>query len=82
MAARRYERVAIGHLQVRQSLLFGRIRLDFFRLLKGRQQRLSLSDLGHFRRRRKAFERAREGGAGFNGAVGRLVELRERERGA
>ena len=43
-------------------------------------QRLRLGDLGHFRRRRKAFERGREDGVGFGGAAGRLVELGERER--
>ena len=47
-----------------------------------REQRLRLSDLGHFRRRRKAFERRREDGVGFGRAGGRLVELGERKRGA
>jgi len=65
---------------MRQSLLLRRIRLDFFRLLKRRQQRLGLGDFGHFRRRRKASERAREGGVGFDAAVGRLVELAKGKR--
>ena len=47
-----------------------------------REQRLRLGDLGHFRRRRKAFERGREDGVGVGGAGGRLVELGERERRA
>ena len=34
----------------------------------------------HFQRRRKAFEGGTEGGVGFDGAAGRLVELRERKR--
>ncbi len=41
------------------------------------QQRLSLGDLGHFRRRRKAFERRRENRVGVSGACSRLVELRQ-----
>jgi hypothetical protein len=40
--------------------------------------RLRLGDLGHFRRRRKAFERRREDGMGLGGAGGPLVELGER----
>ena len=47
-----------------------------------RQQRLRLGDLGHFRRRRKAFERRREDGVGLDGAAGRLIELGERQRRA
>jgi hypothetical protein len=46
------------------------------------QQPLCLGDLGHFRRRRKAFERRGEDGVGFGGSGGRLVELGERKRGA
>ena len=45
-------------------------------------QRLRLSDLGHFGRRRKAFERGREDGVGVGGAGGRLVEFGQRQRGA
>ena len=56
--------------------------LDLVRLRQRRQQRLRLRDLGHFRRRRKAFERRREDGVGFGGAAGRLIELGERERRA
>jgi hypothetical protein len=39
------------------------------------QQRLRLSDLGHFPRRRKAFERRREDGVGIRAAAGRLTEF-------
>ena len=46
------------------------------------KQRLRLGDLGHFGRRREAFERGREDGVGVGGAAGRLVELGERERRA
>ena len=50
--------------------------------LDSRQQRLRLNDLGHFRRRRKAFERGSEHVVRLDRARGRLIELRERERGA
>ena len=56
--------------------------LDLVRLGQCRDQRLRLGDLRHFQRRRKAFERRREGSVGVGGAVGRLVELGERERRA
>ena len=56
--------------------------LDLVRLRQRREQRLRLGDLGHFRRRRKAFERRREDGVGFGGAAGRLVEFGERQRRA
>ena len=36
-----------------------------------RQERLRLGDLGHFRRRREAFERGRENRVSFGGAGGR-----------
>jgi len=42
------------------------------------EQRLRLGDLGHFRGRRKAFERGREDGVGLDEAAGRLIELRQR----
>ena len=51
-------------------------------LRQPREQRVTLGDFGHFRRRRKAFERGREDGVGVGGAAGRLVEFRERERRA
>ena len=82
MASRRYERVAIGGVQLRQPLAPRRTRLDLVRLRQPRQQRLSLGDLRHLRRRRKAFERGREDGVGVGGTAGRLVELRQRQRGA
>jgi len=34
------------------------------------------------RRRRKAIERGREDSAGFSGAAGRLIKLRQRQRRA
>ena len=46
------------------------------------QQRLRLTDLRHFGRRRKAFERGREDGVGFGGSRTRLIELGERQRRA
>ena len=64
------------------SLAPRRLVLRLLRLRERGEQRLSLGDLGHLRRRRKAFERGREDRLGFGGAVGRLVELGERERGA
>ena len=69
-------------MQLRQSLPLRRLGLDLVGLRQRRQQRLRLGDLGHFRRRRKAFERGREDGVGFGGAAGRLVELGERKRRA
>ena len=56
--------------------------LDLVGLRQRREQRLRLGDLGHFGRRRKAFERGREHGVGLDWAAGRLIELGERERGA
>jgi hypothetical protein len=53
--------------------------MDFFGLRQRRQQRLRLSDLRHFRRRRKALDRRRKDGVGVGRAAGRLVELGERE---
>ena len=38
--------------------------------LDSRQQRLRLSDLRHFGRRRKTFEGGREDGVSFGGAAG------------
>jgi hypothetical protein len=52
---------------------------DLLGLGEGREQRLRLRDLGHLRRRRKAFERLREHGVGLRRAGGRLVELGERQ---
>ena len=82
MASRRYERVAIGGVQLRQPLAPRRTRLDLVRLSQPRQQRLSLGDLRHLGRRRKAFERGREDGVGIDEAAGRLIELCERQRRA
>jgi hypothetical protein len=45
-------------------------------------QRLRLGDLGHFRCRRKAFERGREDGVGVGRATGQLIEFCERKRRA
>ena len=44
------------------------------------QQRLRLGDLGHFRRRREAFERGRENAVRLDRAAGRLIELGELQR--
>ena len=67
-------------MQPALALRFGG--LDLVRLRQRRQQRLRLGDLRHFWRRRKAFERGREHGVGFGGAVGRLIELGKRQRRA
>ena len=56
--------------------------LHFVSLRKCGEQRLRFLDLRKFRRRRKAFERGREHGMGVGGAIGRLIELRQRERRA
>ena len=77
MATRSDERVAVGDMQLRQSLPLACFRLDLVGRRERSQQRLRLGDLGHFRRRRKAFERRREDGVGFGGAGGRLVEFGE-----
>ena len=81
-AARCDERGAVGRLQLCHSLPPCGFDLDLVRLRKRREQRLRLGDLGHFRGRRKAFERGREDGVGIGGAAGRLIELRQRERRA
>jgi hypothetical protein len=52
------------------------------RVRKLAEQPVCLSDLGHFGRRRKAFERRRENGVRFDGAARRLVELGECKRRA
>ena len=80
--ARRDQRVAIGHLQLRQSLPMRGVHFDLVGRRERSQQRLRLGDLWHFRRRRKAFERGRENGVGVGGAAGRLIELGQRERRA
>jgi hypothetical protein len=55
---------------------------DLVCLGERRKQPLSLGDLGHFRRRRKALERGSEDGVGVSGAAGRLAELGEPKRRA
>ena len=70
----------VGSLEIEAAATLRRVGLDLVGLLQRREQRLRLGDLGHFRRRRKAFERGREDGVGFGGAAGRLVELGERQR--
>src|ERR1700674_789808 len=47
--------------------------------LDSHQQRLRLSDLWHFGRRREAFECGREDGMRLGGAAGRMIELGERK---
>ena len=78
-APRGDERVAVGDVQLRQLLPLRGLRLDFVGLRHRRQQRLSLGDLRHLRRPRKAFEGRREDGVGVGGTAGRLVELGEGE---
>ena len=74
-----HHRLAVGRLQMQPPLSLRLCGLDLLRLRQRRQQRLRLGDLGHLRRRRKAFERRREDGVGFDGAAGRLVEFGERK---
>ena len=69
-------------MQLRPPLPVRRIRLDFFGFRQRRQQRLSLADLGHFRRRRKPFEGRCQYDIGLGGAGGRLVEFGQRQRRA
>jgi hypothetical protein len=56
-----------------QTFLSGAVR-------KLAEQRLRFGDLGHLRRRRKAFERGGENGVGLSEAAGRLIELRQLQR--
>jgi hypothetical protein len=48
-------------------------------LRQTRHERLRFGNLGHFRSRRKAFERRRENRVGVKRAAGQLVEFGERE---
>jgi hypothetical protein len=64
-------------VQLPALLMSRRVRLDLLRLPQRPEQRLSLGNLRHFWRWRKAFERLREDGVGLGGAGGRLVELGE-----
>ena len=57
------------------------LRFDLVSSRQRLQQGRSLGDLGHFRRRRKVFERGREKGMRHGGTPGRLIELRQPERG-
>ena len=82
VAARGDERVAVGDVQLRQSLPMRGVHFDLVGRRECSQQRLRLGDLGHFRRRRKAFERRREDGVGFGEAAGRLIEFGQRQRRA
>ena len=77
---RPHDRVGQRRLKVEPVLSLRDRRLHFVIFPERREQRLRLGDLGHFRRRRKAFERRREDGVSFDGAAGRLIELRERQR--
>ena len=49
-------------------------------LRQSREKRLSFRDLGHFRRRSESFNRGGANGLPFDGAAGRLVEPRQRQR--
>ena len=82
VAASGNERVAIGDVQLCQSLPLRFSGFHLVRLRHRREQRLRLSDLGHFRRGCEALERRREDGVGFGGAAGRLIEPGEREGSA
>jgi hypothetical protein len=64
--SRREKRVAIGDPQLRRSPPRRRLGLEFLGFFERREQRLRLGDLGHFGRRRKAFERRRENVVGLN----------------
>ena len=80
VAARGDERVAVGDVQLRQSLPLRGCRFDLVGRCECSQQRLRLGDLGHFGRRRKAFERRRENGVGVGRTRGGLVKPRQRKR--
>ena len=73
-------RLAIAGLQFQPALARRRRGLYFVGLGERREQRLGLSDLRHFRRRRKAFERRREDVVRVDGAGGGLIEFRQRQR--
>ena len=72
------ERVAVGDMQPLPPLAPRRLGFDLLDLAKRCEQRLRLGDLGHFGRRRKAFEGGREDGVGFDGTPSRLIELGQR----
>ena len=67
-------------MQFGQSLPLRCFGLDIVSLRERRQQRLRLLKLGHFGRRRKAFERGREDGVGVGEAAGRLIVFGKRKR--
>jgi hypothetical protein len=54
--------------------------LDLVSRYERRKESLPLGDLRHLGRRRETFERRREHRVRFDGAVGRLIEFRQRER--
>ena len=62
----RGERVA--GMQLRARVTPAQLSGDRLARRERRQQRLRFGDLGHFRRRRKAFERGREDGVGIQAA--------------
>ena len=77
-----HHRLAVPGMKSEPLLMLRFSGLDFLGHCERRQQRLRFGDLGHFGRRRKAFERRRKDGVGVGGAAGRLVELGERKRSA
>ena len=79
-APRPGERATVLHMQPEPAFARSNCVFHVVRLHQRPKQRLRLGDLGHFRRRRKAFERGREDGVRVGGAGGRLVELRQPER--
>ena len=70
-----HHRLAVGRLEMQPALAFGDGGLDLVGPLDRSEQRLRLRDFGHFRRRRKPFERGREHVVDFEGAAGRLIEF-------
>ena len=73
IAAGRDERGAVIRSQLRHSPPLRQVGPDLIDVLKRRQQRLRLGNLGHFRRWREAFERRREDGVGVGGTAGRSI---------
>ena len=65
-ALRPRDRVPIGRLELEPPLALLDCGLNLVGLRQRREQRLSLGDLRHLRRRRKAFQRRREDGVGLD----------------
>src|ERR1700722_13363615 len=76
-AARRDQRIAVGHMQMKPPLLLLFEGLDFPILRQRLKQRLRLGNLGHLWRRQEAFKGGGEDGVAAGRATVRLVELGE-----